>query len=149
MADRTRTPARKCPSVCIVDGCRRAHLARGMCGLHYGQWRAVQQALLPTRCSVASCNRPIKCKGLCGAHYSRQWRNNGSVSADRPIRRDLPQDMWWCPRCRLVKPKMAFDASIGRPSGVGVYCKPCWSDANSTTPPVGGGVMLIRRRPPR
>ena len=47
---------------CSIDGCSRAHRAKGYCKMHY-------YALRPETCSVVGCSGRLKAKGFCNQHY--------------------------------------------------------------------------------
>jgi len=76
---RPLTPPRLFRTACTVDGCTRAHMARGFCSAHYEQWRygrlgvAPDPAVAPKPCpgpgqGDAPCGRDVVGRGLCQAH---------------------------------------------------------------------------------
>ncbi len=44
--------------VCTVEGCDRAHQARGLCGTHYSRWRRTGDARAPTPPNPRQCGIP-------------------------------------------------------------------------------------------
>ena len=69
---------------CTLDGCDRAHKARGYCQTHYMQYKRgvplvaaikVRQRDKPDCCSADGCDQPVKSKGLCKMHYQRTLRH--------------------------------------------------------------------------
>lgn len=78
--------------LCTVDGCTRAHKARGYCAVHYQHYlRGVPvRAEIKTRdrtphehCLEEGCQEPVKAKGLCAAHYARLLRHGHTRFPDR------------------------------------------------------------------
>ena len=78
--------------LCTVDGCTRAHKARGYCAVHYQHYlRGVPvRAEIKTRdrtvyvhCSEEGCQEPVKAKGLCMTHYARFLRHGHTRYRDR------------------------------------------------------------------
>lgn len=78
--------------LCTVDGCTRAHKARGYCAVHYQHYlRGVPvRAEIKTRdrtvyehCSEEGCQDPVKARGLCMAHYARLLRHGHTRFHDR------------------------------------------------------------------
>lgn len=80
---------------CTVDGCARAHAARGYCQMHWSRWKKHGDPLvclkaeeLPDLCEVAGCDRESRSrwKGgtvMCAFHYLRM-KTLGSVDDPRP-----------------------------------------------------------------
>lgn len=76
---------RSLPKVCIIRGCQRVTLYRGLCAMHlerdkrYGDpLRPSSQPTPPQRlCTVKGCGRSHRCRGWCDMHYSR-WRRWGN-----------------------------------------------------------------------
>ena len=97
--------------LCTIDGCGKAHEARGLCDMHYqrvrrgldprgrqcvscdrylaeafgeryGKRRFCSDACKP-RCSFSLCERPLRKGGLCEAHYE-QSKRTGSTWGIRP-----------------------------------------------------------------
>jgi 5-methylcytosine-specific restriction endonuclease McrA len=68
-------------SMCGVDGCDRAHVARGLCRMHYMRvWKSGDVGgAAPSRmsysdgqvCSIDGCGRDIRSRGMCTTHYMR------------------------------------------------------------------------------
>ena len=58
---------------CSEDGCDLPHLARGMCGCHYRQWRALNRT---TPCSIDDCPKMAVARGWCDVHYAH-WATHG------------------------------------------------------------------------
>lgn len=78
--------------LCTVDGCNRAHKARGYCAVHYQHFlRGVPvRAEVKTRdrtphehCSETGCLDSVKAKGLCKMHYARLLRHGHVRNPDR------------------------------------------------------------------
>jgi len=66
--------------LCSVDGCGKAHTARGYCSQHYDAWRK-RGAPDPSpnvrgTCTIPGCDRPHRGHGYCSRHYER-WRAHG------------------------------------------------------------------------
>ena len=66
---------------CAIDGCKRPHTGRGLCGTHYMRKRRRGHAVLPVPvrelpCTFKDCTNKQLARGLCGNHY-RLWRVNG------------------------------------------------------------------------
>ena len=90
---------------CSIDGCHRAHYARGWCGMHYKRWLrggSPVRGERPSTCGVATCERPAKSRGWCHAHYQR-WRNTGDVRAHVPLRAAGPCSVDGCDRQRYAR----------------------------------------------
>ena len=76
--------------ICSIEGCGRAHNAKGFCSLHYerflksGDPLFVQKKRPPNFkdviCSVEGCCTPIFSKGLCRSH-SDKLKKHGDVAA--------------------------------------------------------------------
>lgn len=66
---------------CSVDGCGRAHYAKGFCSLHYERFLKYgnpHQVALKRKpnftsdlCCVTGCTGPVFSKGMCRAHYEK------------------------------------------------------------------------------
>ena len=67
---------------CTIGDCERAHLARGMCSLHYQRDRTKSGP----SCSVDGCDDPVIARSLCRLHYNRRLRT-GSVGSPTRLRR--------------------------------------------------------------
>jgi hypothetical protein len=72
---------------CVIEGCDRPYLAKGLCRLHYDRaWRGID--LLDPRgnnrrklvCSVERCGRTARSRGFCDMHYLRS-RSGRDLSA--------------------------------------------------------------------
>ena len=85
---------------CEVEGCDRAHNAKGLCAAHYrqnrlGLARADLRPLGPLRplprpaaergCEIAGCARPHAAKGLCHAHYTQERYRGWDRAAMLPV----------------------------------------------------------------
>jgi Recombination endonuclease VII len=75
-------------SLCALEDCTRAVVARGWCAAHYARWRrhGDPSVVLITRslgalCSVPDCPDNVHARGWCDRHY-QHWRKNGD-----PVRR--------------------------------------------------------------
>jgi hypothetical protein len=76
---------------CVVAGCERGAVAKGLCGLHYGRaWRGadliapLRAERAPCQCSAPKCRKAAKVKGLCLFHYGRLLKG---VPLDQPKQR--------------------------------------------------------------
>ena len=75
---------------CLVEDCVRAHLAKGLCGLHYnrlsrtGSLERAERQREFTQCTVDGCDRDYRCSGYCQLHYAR-------LRAGKPIGGPEPQ----------------------------------------------------------
>jgi len=82
--------------ICSIDGCGRAHNAKGFCSLHYERFLRYGDPLFVQKnrppnykvvsCSVEGCCTPIFSKGLCRVHAEklRKFGNVDAVSALTP-----------------------------------------------------------------
>lgn len=59
---------------CDFEGCDRAHVARGMCQLHYRKWRI--ETGRAASCSERGCDEPRVARGVCSTHYARLMYGN-------------------------------------------------------------------------
>lgn len=84
---------------CIIDGCGRPHLARGLCHPHYskftrqgtiGDYPPVRSQGRPP-CTI--CGKPMMALGLCQMHYTRQLRT-GTVDI-RPYDWEAAATRFW------------------------------------------------------
>lgn len=72
------TLRRKFMNKCSVDGCDKAHYAKGLCSKHYQRVKATGEINLtefPKTCSVIRCGGEVHGKGLCVKHYTRLIRH--------------------------------------------------------------------------
>lgn len=78
--------------VCTVEGCARAHKARGYCQTHYARFQRGYTDDAPIRnrvrekppeCSEDGCHDEVKAKGLCKMHYQRLLRHGHTKYRDR------------------------------------------------------------------
>ena len=63
---------------CSVEGCDKAHYAKGLCSKHYQRVKAtgsVNLSEFPKTCSVDGCGGDVHGKGLCVKHYTRLIRH--------------------------------------------------------------------------
>lgn len=91
--------AQRGPTVCAIEGCNAAVIARGWCKTHYARWRTRGDPLAPPRptrgagrCDIPGCSEVADLKRLCSHHYYRLLRY-GDPLAPTPDRRRNP------PRC--------------------------------------------------
>ena len=78
---------------CSVDGCDRAHQARGLCKAHYNQWHRANRP--PEQvCGIDGCDRPAHARGWCKAHHKR-WMRHGDPTT--VVREQGPD--WGNPPC--------------------------------------------------
>ena len=78
---------------CSSEGCSRTATTRGMCGMHYNQWRKSGAAPEMPGCSVDDCNRIVVGRGLCGKHYQR-WQKHGDPLTVQHIQGDDEARFW-------------------------------------------------------
>jgi hypothetical protein len=74
----------KATRVCSIDGCDRAHGAKGMCDAHYGRWRRNGTTTTTRKrpCSIDGCDKLGNCGGVCKMHRSR-FSRTGSYELTR------------------------------------------------------------------
>lgn len=77
-------------SACSVEGCGRAHWAKGLCSTHYSRKRRTGSPTTPRQrtrgvCSVDGCDRPRLAQELCSMHYQR-WESAGDPGEATPRR---------------------------------------------------------------
>lgn len=83
---------------CVIDGCERAHQARGLCSSHYGTWhrhthgrksngKQVEITCIECGAKHMAWRADGKfCSDICkGAHYSRTWRRKSKLPGDHPV----------------------------------------------------------------
>jgi len=56
---------------CSIEGCDRAHRAKGLCSMHYYRGRRPE---VKRRCGLDGCDKPHSAKGFCRLHYVRSSR---------------------------------------------------------------------------
>lgn len=86
-------PGRTVRISCSVEGCDRAHKARGLCNLHYRRLLRVGDPLATRRassyegvvCRVPDCDAVPRARHLCSSHYIR-WRIYGDPQGGGPAR---------------------------------------------------------------
>lgn len=76
--------------ICSIEGCGRAHYAKGFCSLHYERFLKYGDPLFVQKkrppnfkdviCSIEGCCTPIFSKGLCRSHYDK-LKKYGDVAA--------------------------------------------------------------------
>jgi hypothetical protein len=77
-------------SICSVDGCDCATVARGWCRKHYVRWHRSGDVTAPSiqdhpsGCVVDGCERPYRANGMCRAHHLR-FRAHGDAFAHVPV----------------------------------------------------------------
>lgn len=90
---------------CAIEGCGRAHYARGWCAVHYFRWRhhghplkGSQPGGAPERCcEVAGCEKPAGGDGLCRAHRRKLKLYGDPLAPSRSTgkpRTPLAQRLW-------------------------------------------------------
>lgn len=95
-----RTIYAKSSKKCSIDGCSKAHRARGYCSMHYGRWKRYADpnkvAWLVTargpECSVEGCANGVRARNLCEKHYCR-WRTHGNTN-EHPIKSGPESPNW-------------------------------------------------------
>lgn len=85
---------------CSIANCERQHLARGLCRLHYGEWREGEAKRNGTVaiCSHDGCKSIVNATGLCRLHYMRKIRG---AALDAPYKPRAPRGSYQ----RKIKPK--------------------------------------------
>lgn len=81
---------------CTIDGCAKAHRAKGLCAAHYSKAQRASIDDDSPRCSVSRCKKPVftKASGMCQMHLTRVKRH-GSVDANHNLpARDLSARFW-------------------------------------------------------
>lgn len=79
---------KKLHDFCTIDGCSRAHAARGYCINHYRMFRRhgdplYAQPLAPLACRIDQCDGPHAFRGLCSRHYRRLMRQGDPTAPMR------------------------------------------------------------------
>ena len=103
---------------CLIEDCDRKPKTRGLCGMHYEQWRRGRLNVEPLpykelrKCSVEGCERVYHSHNFCEMH-SRRFRRTGDPQADLPPRFD-----------RVRKPCSV--EGCGRDSKARGLCKTHW-----------------------
>lgn len=76
--------------ICSVEGCGKAHLAKGLCGKHYQRLKA--KGSLTGRvprsecaCLIAGCAQPVRARGYCIGHW-RRLRVHGNPRLGRVVK---------------------------------------------------------------
>ena len=73
--------------LCDVEGCERAHLAKGYCSSHYRLWRRygdTDKRKIRGICNIEDCTKSHYGRGYCNMHYTR-WRNHGDPTINKAI----------------------------------------------------------------
>lgn len=118
-------------STCAIDGCNKAHEARGWCGMHYRRWRITGSTQNPCagcdrevigvtkycspecvpRCSISGCAKPRRKLDLCVKHDARK-RKYGSTD-DSVVRWTVPDRGVPGPRgdCKLCSNPIGEDSA--------------------------------------
>ena len=89
MIDEEKKPKKEKPKkekpICKHKNCKRQSFARGLCNMHYQQFRNNNRVLFnkekPTHCSINGCDEPYYARNMCAFHYNRHYRiqrENGS-----------------------------------------------------------------------
>jgi len=103
---------------CLIEDCDRKPKTRGLCPMHYEQWRRGRLNVEPLpyrelrKCSVEGCDRVYHSHNFCEMH-SRRFRRTGDPQADLPPRFD-----------RVRKPCSV--EGCGRDSKARGLCKTHW-----------------------
>jgi hypothetical protein len=73
---------------CTVDECEHAHVAKGLCGMHYQRLRKRGSLALPPQreCTVDGCEQKHFGRGYCNTHH-RRWAATGSVELAPRVRK--------------------------------------------------------------
>lgn len=89
--------------VCVIDGCERNRVAKGICNTHYHRLirtgttdpspkAAAQQAKWAgATCKANDCGREIESRGLCGMHYMR-WLRTGGTERTLRLPAETPEE---------------------------------------------------------
>lgn len=80
---------------CSVPRCDRPRTARGLCSMHYQQWRKhgepkPEPKPPPRTCGVDGCDSPHNSRGWCSKHYQK-WQSHGD-----PLGRSEPKPPRTC-----------------------------------------------------
>jgi 5-methylcytosine-specific restriction endonuclease McrA len=128
---------------CSHGDCRKPHVARGYCGMHYQRWskglpldapadkrslEGLPHALSPDGlCVVPECLQPVRVKryGWCGMHHAR-WLKTGDLQEYRPCRDDRREDgCLWCSSCEAHRAQDDFYRNRTTKTGRDGICKQC------------------------
>lgn len=73
---------------CTVDECEHAHVAKGLCGMHYQRLKKRGSTALPParKCAVDGCEQRHFGRGYCNTHH-RRWLATGSVEVTPRVRK--------------------------------------------------------------
>ena len=113
---------------CEYEDCSEAHLARGMCGYHYRQWRRKGGGAKP--CTIEGCKNPSESVGMCPAHRERVRRRKPTDTQIRQWRK--PEELLErnefghkkCIHCSEWLPESSFSKGTSR-DGLQGRCKSC------------------------
>jgi hypothetical protein len=80
---------------CIVQGCKRAYRAKGLCFFHYKKWRRGELEERPARyhtCSRPDCKKKVVAHGLCQEHHQAWKKGHPGDKPGAPAPEVAPTD---------------------------------------------------------
>jgi hypothetical protein len=119
---------------CSVDGCSRAHYAKGYCNPHWRRWKvngtpgtAEIGSYGGGTCTFDGCDKDASAKELCPTHYAQQRRGGHLAPINDRVAvhaRDAAGNKR-CPTCKQWQPVTAFGTWRRNPDGLASSCLAC------------------------